>query len=182
MIKVGTVVAGLVSVVLGAFAAGGCSSASGSNLAADSGTPSGFGDGGSGSGGGGGGGDGSASLAYCFFEYQGAQRCVGFGGLAASQCAVEHGTLVPSCPTAGMVGCCSNPPDYEQCWYCPSDPSQLQTACGPPRGRRGRRRAGTPAVPREGARAEARAEARAATSASTAGCPRRTTRPAPRRR
>jgi hypothetical protein len=124
--KARTLIVGLVLVVLTAATSGGCSSASGSSLASDAGSGNnfqGFADGGdSGSGG-------TASSLYCFFEYQGAQRCVGWGGLPLSECTQVNGTVVPSCPSAGMAGCCYVPPSYEQCWYCPSDPSQLESAC-----------------------------------------------------
>lgn len=123
--KTTTLIVGLVLVVLAAPAAGGCSSASSSSLASDAGSDSGGVEAsadGSGTGG-------SATPLYCFFEHGGAQVCVGYGGLPASECTQANGTIVPSCPTAGQVGCCFVPPSYEQCWYCPSDPSQLESAC-----------------------------------------------------
>jgi len=111
---------GLLGLLLTASASGGCSSSSGGVAGSDGGSS----EAGSGSSSGG-----NASASYCFYEQSGAQRCVGYGGLASSDCAALHGTIVPSCPSAGMVGCCSISPNYEECWYCPSDPSQLKSAC-----------------------------------------------------
>jgi hypothetical protein len=117
---------GLVAVVLVASASGGCSSSTGGAVASD--------DGGyraEGSGSSSGGSDSSTDGAlYCFFEYSGVQKCVGYAGLGSGDCASAQGTVVPTCPSAGLVGCCTIPPSYEECWYCPSDPSQLQAACG----------------------------------------------------
>lgn len=118
---------GLVGIVLAASASGGCSSASGGIAGSDAGRN----EGGSGSGSGGtdGGSGVDAGTIYCFYQASGVVKCVGYGGLRASDCAAVQGTVVPSCPSAGQVGCCSVQPDYQQCWYCPSDPSQLQSAC-----------------------------------------------------
>jgi hypothetical protein len=111
---------GLVGVILTASASGGCSGSAGGGSGSDGGTS----EGGSGSSSGG-----AASVGYCAFNVSGVERCVGYGGLTPSDCAAVHGAIVSSCPTGGMAGCCSISPNYEECWYCPSDPSQLQNAC-----------------------------------------------------
>jgi len=90
---------GLLGLLLTASASGGCSSSSGGVAGTDGGSS----EASSGSSSGG-----TASASYCFFEDSGAQRCVGYGGLASGDCAAVHGTIVSSCPSAGMAGCCSS--------------------------------------------------------------------------
>ena len=110
------------------FASGACSSSSGGASAGDAGTSE------AGSGSSSGGDSGSSSggtpeARYCVFQTSGAERCVGYGGLSTGDCNAVHGAIVSSCPSGGRVGCCGISPDYQECWYCPSDPTPLQTAC-----------------------------------------------------
>jgi hypothetical protein len=118
---------GLVGVLLVASAEG-CSGSSAGGDASDGG---GSGSGGS-SGSSSGGADGSsggADTSYCIFERSGVSRCAGWADLGTTACDAVHGAVVSSCPTSGMVGCCTVWPSYKECWYCPADPSQLQSAC-----------------------------------------------------
>lgn len=116
---------GLVSVLLVASAEGCSGSSAGGDTSNDGGS-------GGSSGSSSGGADassGGADASYCIFQRSGASRCAGWVGLSSSTCDAVQGAIVSSCPTSGMVGCCTVWPNYKECWYCPSDPSALQSAC-----------------------------------------------------
>lgn len=58
-------------------------------------------------------------------------RNVAAGNVMAmqTQCMQIGGTVVMSCPTAKLVGCCTEP-DIEQCQYAPQyDPTSAPTGC-----------------------------------------------------
>ena len=81
---------------------------------------------GGGSGGGSGGSSGSSSgggTGFC----QSTSVCI--SGLSSSTCSTEGGTLVASCSTTNLVGCCKfSGSSLEECYYA-GTASSLQSAC-----------------------------------------------------
>jgi hypothetical protein len=48
-------------------------------------------------------------------------------GITASECTSSMGTAAASCPTAGLVGCCSG--TLKSCYYAPLTASDAMQAC-----------------------------------------------------
>jgi hypothetical protein len=92
-------------------------------------------DGGGGSAGSGGGG------ADFFCSIPASDSCFGYSNLTSDEetaekdaCSAEKGSVVSSCPTAKLVGCCTVKgsgavPGYELCYYDPLTASTVKTEC-----------------------------------------------------
>jgi hypothetical protein len=97
-----------------------CSSPCGSTsvvISDDAGTSSGGSGGASGSGG--------SGQGACDESAQGI--CIS-GGLTASECSTAGGTTMTSCPSAGLVGCCTIA-GLEECFYAPQTAANAMQAC-----------------------------------------------------
>lgn len=88
------------------------------------------------------GGGGGGGALFCTFSTGGTQSCAGYSGLTGAErtaeetaCKDESGTTASSCPSSGLVGCCTTKASgsgqtftTEACYYA-GTAADLQSAC-----------------------------------------------------